>query len=93
MPTADTTSAKEVTISLSPDEETQYFQKLDKLEERDDQIPLNAEAAILEGSIRKRLAVKSITEVCTHYCNTRDADEGDFIQMSMLGFSTRNLQT
>lgn len=67
-PTADTTTSKEETLGLSPAEETDDFRKLDELEKRDDRIPLYPEAAILEESIRKRLAVKSITEVCTHYC-------------------------
>ena len=68
LPTADTTTSKQETLVLFPAEETEDFRKLDELEKRDDRIPLNPEAAILEESIRKRLAVKSITEVCTHYC-------------------------
>lgn len=64
LPTADTTTSKEETLGLPPAEETEDFRKLDELEKRDNRMSLDPEAAILEESIRKRLALKSITEVC-----------------------------
>lgn len=64
LPTADTTTSKEEAPGLPPAEETEDFRKLDELEKRDDRKSLYPEAAILEESIRKRLALKSITEVC-----------------------------